>query len=271
MKTGINQWAFPADMPAPQAIDLAKRTGFEAFEVCIGDVGPVSLEATEEELTSIRRHADKAGIALNSVATSLGGKHPMCSPDAGVRETARDTFERLLQMTQWLGADTLLTVPGGVTAEIRYDVALEHALASIEALVPTAERLRVCLAIENVWNNFLLSPVEMRDFIDQCESDCVGSYFDVGNVVLYGYPEQWILILGSRIRMVHAKDFRRAVGTDSGFVMLLEGDVDWHAVMAACREIGYDNALIAEYGPYPQTLDTMLEHARTSLDTIVTM
>jgi hexulose-6-phosphate isomerase len=271
MKTGINQWAFPGDMPAAEAISLAAKIGFESFEVCIGDEGPVSLDAAESDVQAIRRHADKSGVELTSVATLLGGKYPLCSPDASVRQKGKETFERLLQMARWLGVDTVLTVPGGVTPEVRYDIALEYALASIQDLVPAAEKLQVCLAIENVWNKFLLSPVEMRDFIDQCESACVGAYFDTGNIVLYGYPEQWIRILGHRIRMVHAKDFRSSVGNLDGFVMLMEGEVNWPEVIAALREVGYDKALIAEYGPYAHSLETMLRHALASLQTIATL
>lgn len=271
MKIGINQWAFPGDMPAVDAIDLAKQIGFEAFEVCIGDDGPVRMDATQEDLTAIRRHADRIGIALTSVGSAMGWRYALCSPDAQERQKAKDTCARLLQMAQWLGVHSVLTVAGNVTAEVRYDVALEHALASIEDLVPTAEKHRVCLAVENVWNKFLLSPVETRDFIDQCQSEYVGAYFDIGNIILYGYPEQWIRILGRRIRMVHAKDFRTATGNATGFVMLMEGDVDWPAVMAAFRDIGYDDALVAEYGPYAHSLEAMLQHARTSLQMIVTL
>lgn len=270
MDLGINQWAFPGDMPATDAISLAGRIGFDAFEVCVGEPGPVPLSASESDIVSIRRHAEKCGVSLTSLATSLGGKYPLASPDAGTRDKAKEVFRRLLLMAQWLGVDCVLTVPGFVTADVSYDTALENALASLQDLAADAEKKRVCLAIENVWNKFLLSPIEMRDFIDQCESEYVGAYFDIGNIVLYGFPEQWIRILGRRIRMVHAKDFRGSVGTLDGFVMLMEGDVNWAEVMAAFREIGYDKALVAEYGPYNHGLEPMLSHALTSLQTIVT-
>lgn len=271
MKTGINQWAFPNAMPAIEAMTLAKNTGFTAFEICIGDDGPVRLDASDEELTAIRRHADKLGLKISSVGSCLGWTNPLCSPDPVVRQKSVETFSRLLQMSHTLGAEVLLTVPGGVTPEIRYDLALENALASIQDLAPIAEKCNVCIGIENVWNKFLLSPVEMRDFIDQFQSPCVGAFFDIGNIILYGYPEQWIQILGRRIRMVHAKDFRASVGTLSGFVMLLEGDVNWPAVMAAFRETGYDGALVAEYGPYPYSLDATLRHVHASLNAIVSL
>ena len=125
----------------------------------------------------------------------------------------------------------------------------KRAKAAVEAVLPLAEKHKVRLAVENVWNRFLLSPVEMRDFIDQFDSEWVGSYFDVGNVMLYGHPEDWIRTLGKRIAAVHMKDFRVNVGNLDGFVDLLSGDVDYPAVMAALRETGYDGPCTAEIVP----------------------
>ena len=148
---------------------------------------------------------------------------------------------------------------------------MENALLCVQELVPTAEKLQVGIAIENVWNKFLLSPLEMRDFIDQCESEYVGAYFDIGNIILYGYPEQWIRILGKRIRMVHAKDFRASAGNFDGFVMLLEGNVNWPEVMAALREVGYDKAIIGEFGPYPHSTEALLKHVLVALRAILAL
>lgn len=271
MKTAINQWAFPGDMPASKAITLAKQFGFDAFEVCVDMTGPVPLAASEQDIVAIRRHAEAAGVALTSVASGVGWTLPMTSPDRQVRERGKEAVARSLQIAQWLGVDAVLVVPGAVSSDTPYQAAMENALGAVQDLVPAAEKLGVSIAIENVWNRFLLSPIEMRDFIDQFESPCVGAYFDVGNVVLFGFPEQWIRILGPRIRMVHAKDYRRSVGTIDGFVMLMEGDVSWPAVMAALRETGYDKALVAEYGPYGHSMETMLRHVLASLNTIMSL
>lgn len=271
MKAAINQWAFPADMPATKAITLAKDIGFDAFEVCVGLTGPVPVDAPEAEVVAIRNHAAACGITLTSVGCAAGWEFPLSSPDPAVRERSKDVTAKALQIAQWLGVGSVLVVPGIVTPEVAYDIALENARASIQDLVPVAERLNVCIALENVWNKFLLSPVEMRDFIDQFQSDCVGAYFDTGNIIAYGYPEQWIRILGKRIRMIHAKDFRASTGNMDGFVMLMEGSVNWPAVMAAFRDIGYDKALVAEYGSYAHSLDAMLKHVLASLRTIMAL
>jgi hexulose-6-phosphate isomerase len=174
-----------------------------------------------------------------------------------VRKRNVEFTQKALQIARWLGTDAYLHVPGGVDvffqpdAEVvPYDAAYERARAVIQELVPAAEAAGVAIGIENVWNKFLLSPLEMRDFIDSFGSKQVGSYFDVGNVLLTGYPDQWIRILGKRIKRVHVKDFKRSVGTAAGFCDLLEGDVDFAAVKQALAEIHYDGYVTSEILPY---------------------
>ncbi len=271
MKTGINQWAFPSGMPFRNAVKLAAEAGFETFEVAVGEAGPVSLDTSEKDATAMARYARRLGVELVSAASGLGWQYPLSSPDKAVRAQGAEALEKTLQIAQWLGAGSVLVVPGVVTPEVGYDVAVENALAEIQRLRPAAEKLRVAMAIENVWNKFLLSPLEMRDFIDQCESEYVGAFFDIGNIVLYGFPEQWIRILGGRIKSVHAKDFRASAGNMDGFVMLLEGDVDWPAVVAALNDVGYAGPLTAEYGAYTHSLETTLQHCKASLDTIIAL
>lgn len=271
MLTGINQWAFPKDMPAADALKLAARIGFQSFELCVGEDGPIPLDITETDATAIRRAADRLDIVLPTVGSGLGWNYPLTSPDPAVRDKGIEVNVRALSIARWLGAHTVLTVPGIVSPEVSYDAALENALDSVQKLAPTAEQLRVSIGIENVWNKFLLSPVEMRDFIDACESDSVGAYIDTGNVILYGYPEQYLRILGQRVRAVHAKDFRASAGNFDGFVMLMEGDVNWPSVAAALSAIGFEGALTAEYGPYTHSLEVMLRHVRTSLEAIIAL
>jgi len=271
MKTGINQWVFPPGMPAQEALKRAKDIGFESFEVCVGDEGPVSLDASQRDVRVIRHEAEKLGIEVSSVGSGMGWKYPMTSTDPTVREKGKEAAARTLQIAHWLGADAVLVVPGVVDADTPYDTALENALTAIQDLIPAAEQLQVAIAVENVWNKFLLSPTEMRDFIDQCESEYVAAFFDIGNVLPYGYPEQWIRILGRRIRKIHAKDFRVSAGNMDGFVMLMEGDAHWPAVAAALKEVDYTGPLTAEYGAYRYSLDTTLRHCLTGLEAIITM
>jgi hexulose-6-phosphate isomerase len=133
---------------------------------------------------------------------------------------------------------------------VPYDVCYERAREAVAQILPTAERLGVTLGIEIVWNKFLLSPLELRDFIDSFGTAAVGSYFDAGNVLLTGYPEHWIRILGKRIVRVHVKDFKKSIGTAAGFVDMLEGDLDFQALKGALAKVGYDGIITAEMLPY---------------------
>ncbi len=271
MKPGINQWGFPGGMPATECISLAKSLGFTSFEVCVGEEGPTLLSITEAEATAIRKHAEKEGVALHSVASGMGWQYPLTSTEAEVHAKGRAGVARTLEIAHWLGAEAILLVPGIVDEKTPYDLAWQNALSGIRALLPEAEKHGVIIGVENVWNKFLLSPMEMRTFIDECGSPFVGAYVDVGNMLPYGYPEQWIRILGKRICAIHMKDFRCSVGTLGGFVMLLEGDVNWPAVMAELRAIGYSRGLTAEFWPYAHSLEGMLKQASVSLNTILSM
>ena len=162
----------------------------------------------------------------------------------------------MLEVASWLKVNTILVVPGAVDVifdptrpVVSYEVVYQRAQESLKKLVPLAEKFKVNIAIENVWNKFLLSPLEMRHFVDEFDSEYLGVYFDVGNVILYGYPEQWIKILGKRIKKVHFKDFKREIGTLAGFVNLLYGDVNWPAVIKALQDVQYDDYVIAELFP----------------------
>ncbi|HWA84289.1 MAG TPA: sugar phosphate isomerase/epimerase family protein [Fimbriimonadaceae bacterium] len=256
----INYWSFPGGLEGTldvyEALRLAKEHGFQAIEFGIGDSGALHLGTTEEECRRIRAKAGEMGIATPSVASGLYWDRALGDGDPAKRAKAKDDLERMIRIASWLGAKTLLTIPGAVEVFFLperpiypYDQVLQHAVEGLKAVLPTAAQFQVRLGIENVWNKFLLSPAEMAWFIDQFESPWIGAYVDVANVLLYGYPEQWLRVLGKRVVGIHFKDFRKAVGTIDGFVDILEGDVNWPEVMSAIREIGYDGPIPAEMIP----------------------
>jgi len=182
----------------------------------------------------------------------------------------------MLELAQAGGMKTILVVPGAVDIcfipsepVVSYDVVYDRVVEGIRKLIPDCERTGVRIGLENVWNRVFLSPLEFRNLIDQFDSPCIGAYFDVGNVILTGYPEQWIRILGSRIYSVHFKDFRTSVGTLSGFVDLLEGDVNWPEVMSAFQEVGYDGAVVAETGTYRHYPIASVEATSNAMDYIL--
>ena len=261
MKISASYWMFEggleAKKPIAEAMQEAKELGFDAIELAVASKGVLTDQATQAQCKDIIATAKKIGIEISSVAS---GESWSCSPtanDPAIRAKIIDFTCKALQITKWLGTDAYLFVPGAVDvfflpdAEvIDYDVCYERARDAIRQLLPTAEETGVAICIENVWNKFLLSPLEMRDFIDGFNSEMVGAYFDVGNVLLTGYPDQWIRILGERIKRVHVKDFKASIGTVEGFVDLLEGDVDFEAVKKALSDVGYDGYITAELLPF---------------------
>lgn len=256
MKKGINIWSFPDTLKVGECIRLAKDAGFDGIELSLNETGELGLDCTEAELLSYRSLAEETGIQLTSLASGLYWSYSLTSSQASVRSKAKEIVKKQLEAAAVLGVDTILVVPGAVGVDfvpgsevVPYDAAYNYALEAFTELAVEAERLNVNIAIENVWNKFLLSPLEMRDFIDKVGSERVGSYFDVGNVLFSGYPEHWINILGSRIKKVHFKDYRRDAGGLHGFVDLLAGDVNYPEVVRALQGIGYTDYVIAEMIP----------------------
>ena len=261
MKISASYWMFEggleATLPVADAMAQAKDLGFDAIELCIGSQGVLTHETTQAECEQIVAKASELGIEIASVASGESWGASPSDDDPTVRARIIDFTKKALQVTKWLGTDAYLFVPGAVdvffledSPVVPYDVCYERAKEAVTQLIPTAEQLGVTLGIENVWNKFLLSPLEMRDFIDGFGSKAVGSYFDAGNVLLTGYPDHWIKILGQRIVRVHVKDFKKSVGTAEGFVDMLEGDVDFEAVKTALAGVGYDGYVTAEMLPY---------------------
>jgi L-ribulose-5-phosphate 3-epimerase len=230
-------------------LQTARAAGYDGVELTVSEPGegPLSLETSEAGAAQVRETAAKVGVDLPSLMCGSAVRAtPVLHPDPAVRARAVENLGRTLERAKWLGGTAVLLHPGQLKPEMRYDAAWEWTREALKATIPHAERHGVALAIENVWNKFLLSPTEMRQMIDEVGHPLISTYFDVGNCILYGYPEQWVAILGSRIKKVHVKDFKRAVATGKGFCQLLEGDADYPAVMAELHRAGYDDYLTSE-------------------------
>ena len=276
MKKSINIWSF-VGKSNKQAMKLAKDAGFEGIELALGGEGEISMTSTDEELLSIKSYAEELGIKIPSLSSGLCWANSLTANDPEQRQRAFDMVVRQLYCAKMIGAETILVIPGSVSVEfvpewgvVDYDVVWERALEQMKKLAPIAEQMGVQIGLENVWNKFLLSPLEMRNFIDAVGSDWVGAYFDTGNVVYSGYPEQWIKILGKRIFKVHFKDYRRNPGGLNAFVDLLSGDVDWKAVRAAFNAIGYEGWVAGEMIPqYAQGSDQLIYNTSASMERIM--
>lgn len=240
LKKAVVYSMLPGNLTPEERFKLAKECGFDGIEM-------PAVPAAEGP--GLRAAAERAGIRLHSVIYG-GWSPPLTHPDPAQREQSRKNAEAALHSAKALGADCILLVPGVVNAETSYANALRWAGEGVRALIPTAERLQVSIHIEEVWNNFLLSPLEFRDFVDGFKSPLVQAYFDVGNIVPFGWPEDWIRTLGKRIRKVHLKDFKGGPGmfgaVKGSFVNLRDGSVNWPEVRKALTEVGYADWVTCE-------------------------
>jgi hexulose-6-phosphate isomerase len=224
-------------MSYAERFQLAREVGFEAVEAPQTDDQAVAEE--------IKRAADGAKVRIHSVMNGDHWRFPLSSGDPEVVAKSMRAMRTSLHNAHLWGADTVLLVPAVVNPETSYKQAWERSRRQIGELIPLAEKLKVVIAVEEVWNKFLQSPLEFATYVDEFRSPWVRAYFDVGNVVINGYPQDWIRTLGKRIVKLHIKDFRFK-DRQAQFVALREGEIDWLAVHAALTEIGYEGTATVE-------------------------
>ena len=256
MKKGISELSFPPGMSLEEIFEISQEAGFEGIELMVKEKGELSIGSREETWEKVRNLSKKNNLEVMSLVSLLQWEYPLTSPHREVRDKSLDITKRMIEMAPYLGVEKVLIIPGMVSRGLKgemissYETTLNTLKEILKKLLPLAEKKGVTLCLENVWNKFLLSPLEFRELIDEFSHPLLKVYFDVGNVLLYGFPEDWIRILGERIALVHVKDYRLDIGTSRGFVPLLQGDVNWREVVKALKEIGYEGYLIAEIGPY---------------------
>ena len=277
MKKGISIWSFPVQS-LKDSFALAADAGFEGVEVALDEsAGEITLASTEKDLLEIKKQAADCGIELYSVASGLYWSYFLNDEDEAIRQKAQDIVKKQLETAAILGCESILVIPGCVNAEFAapgkvmdYETCYNRSLESILKVKAYAESYTVEIGLENVWNKFLLSPLEMRDFIDKVGSDYVGSYLDIGNILVNGYPEHWIRALGKRIKKVHFKDYRMEAGGLHGFVDLLAGDVNYPAVTEELTKAGYDGWVTAEMIPnYKYYTKTIIYNTSNAMDSIL--
>ncbi len=235
IKKAVQIYMLPKTMSYADRFKLARDVGFEGVEAQTIEDPKVADE--------IKKASEEAQIPIHSVMNMAHWKYPLSSSDPAVVKTSLDGMKTSLHNAKLWGAETVLLVPAVVNADTPYNEAWKRSQANIRTLIPLAKELKVIIAIEEVWNKFLLSPPEMARYVDEFKSPWIRQYFDVGNVVLYGYPQDWIRELGKRFVKVHLKDFKVLSHGFSPFqaqfVNLGDGDIDWAAVRQAFADVGY--------------------------------
>jgi L-ribulose-5-phosphate 3-epimerase len=273
-RKGICSVIFPKGMPVTDYFARAKSAGFEGIEIPLGDAIPV--DAAAGDLARIADAAAKEKVEIVSLWISAPlNAAPLNHPDASVRARGIEIVKRCIDIAAQLNCGAVLLVPGrlgnGAKFQYGYQDTWERVTASVKELIPHAAGRKVTITPENVWNKFLVSPLEMRAFIDQFHSPWVQAHFDIGNVMQFGFPQDWILTLGSRIKRLHVKDYKLSVRAEQGrFTDLLQGDVDWRETMAALVKVGYRGFASPEIGHDPANPD-QLRSVSDQLDKILAM
>ena len=237
IKKGVWFEMLPAKLSIADRFKMARDAGFEVVQA--------PTEPDEHKAEEIKKAAEAANIRIDSVMNMDHWKYPLSSSDRAVVEKSLAGMRTSLHNAKLWGSDAVLLVPAVVNPQTSYHDAWTRSQKEIRTLIPLAEELKVVIAIEEVWNKFLLSPLEMANYIDEFQSPWIKTWFDVGNVLLYGYPQDWIYTLGNRIVKVHLKDFKRKKD-GYAWVNLGDGDVDWPAVRQAFGDIGYSGSAVTE-------------------------
>ena len=266
MIKGISYLSFENGLSNNESIDSAliqtQSNGFDALELSVSNEGVINTNLSESECSVIRQKIDDSGVFVDSIATGMSWGISPTSDDAEVRKNSIKLHQDAIRVASHLDCKALLFVPGVVKSPIfpeivRYDRALDRLREAINQMLPIAEELDVDLCMENVWNGFFYSPIELRDFVDSFESDKLGVYLDIGNLIGYQqYPPHWIELLNSRIKRVQIKDFQENFDWTGSFSFcdLGAGDVPWKETVSALKSIQYKSTIIAEMLPWDETI-----------------
>lgn len=267
---------FPPSWTWQKCVQEAAASGYEGVEINFD--GRLELDCPDEVLDEIKAFAKQHGIRVTGVYSRQQWRTPISSERKETRETGVRALRRLIEIAGRLDSPVILVIPGAVDNSILssdvelvpYDVVYQRSGEVIQQLSADAQRAGVSLAVENVPGKFLLSPIEMKRFIEEINSPAVGCYFDVANCLyLDGYPEHWIRILAGHIRNIHLKDYKLSAGDLSGFTDIFAGDVNWSEVTKALSEIGYDYALTSEVlPPYAHHPEQLWRSASAAIDSL---
>ncbi len=237
IKKALYESMLPSKLSYVDRFKLARDCGFEQVEC--------GTQPDESKAAEIKKAAEATGLRIHSVMNQAHWEYPLSSADPAVVAKSIQGLETSLRNASFWGADTVLLVPAVVNPQTSYKDAWVRSQQQIRKVLPMAEKLKVVIAIEEVWNKFLLSPLEFARYIDEFKSPWVKAYFDVGNIVFYGYPQDWIRTLGKRIVKLHLKDFRFK-DEKTEWTNLREGSIEWPAVYAALKETGFAGSATCE-------------------------
>lgn len=278
MLKSITLRSFPESMPLIEKLALAQKYGYEGIEINLEPKTEITLESKVQDLSKILTLVKRYDLKVSGVYSRQQWHYPISSMKSEIRTAGRKIVATMIAAAEVLECDTVLIIPGLVDNSIfatqpeiiPYLDAYKNSTESINILIEQVlSKSSVHVALENVWGKFLYSPMELATFVDSFSSEKIGVYFDIGNSLRIGFPEDWISILGKRIRAVHAKDFKRSIDNINGFCGILQGDVNWDQVSLKLREIGYKRWITGEVLPaYKYSPEILIEETSRSISAV---
>lgn len=248
MKKSLNAWTLEGHLSFEESFAAVKNAGFDGIELNLDGSGAhsLTLDTTEETYAEIRALSEKYALPVVSISTSQGGQLGTDNPE--VKAQMKKVLFKQIEAAKALGASGVLTVPGGMSATVTLDAARRNSIAFLKEIKPEIEASGIIVGVENVWNGFFLSPYDMVSFIDEVDSPAVGAYFDAGNMLAFSVPEYWVEVIGSRIKFVHVKDYKRNGGLNSGGTWrdITHGSANWAAIIPELKKAGFDGYLTGE-------------------------
>lgn len=215
-------------LPPEDKFRLVKDVGIEGVEV-----NSRLLKSGGVEPRELARASEKVGIPIHGVS---GASHI--------------DLKAILDEAAIYGATSVLHV---VRADPQGSY-LENYRRSQRVLreaIPHAEKRGIPILVENVWATFLIEPLTMARYLDELDSPFVKAYFDVGNVMRWGLPQQWIEVLGKRIAKIHVKEYSLKTAMSQGMLKgfdfpMGQGDIDWKRVREELARIPFHGWATAE-------------------------
>ena len=263
MKKSINAWSVESKTNFEDMFAQIKKAGFDGIELNVDRTNGASahsltLETNDKELAEILAISKKYDLPVASISTSLYWVWSMGSPKKEDKELAQKVLGQQLKCAKTLGASGILVVPGGINENVSIAEAYKNSAELLKSCKELIAEYKIKVGVENVWNQFFMSPYDMVKFIDELDCEYISAYYDVGNVVAFSWSEYWIEILGRRISHIHIKDFKRSSGYNSGgtWCNLSEGDTNFAKIIPALKKAGWDGYITAEIGkPESQTFE----------------
>ncbi len=266
IEVGVNQWCFPYELSPEQGMQMAAEVGFPAIELCVEESlgrGWLTPETDRQRLKEISRHAERVGIQICSLATTLTRRHQILDPQKSERRRGIEIVRTMVRQASELGCGKVVMIAGFATPEVYYEDASATAVSTVKDLGQWAAPFGVTIGVENGGNRFLASPLEFRAFLSDVAQANVGVYLDTANAMLEGYPEHWLRTLRGRIVGIHFKDY---VGPTAGcYAHLMRGKVNWRAVLAELEASEYDGVVVAEVPRFTEYVRKGIESIYTDL------